>query len=637
MTPLRQHPNLLSTRNRVSAKLSRGLCCGLLALGMIDAAPTPVQAEEPVAYTVSFKTDGDPTIVSLLEQTSLTFREQDQPSPSRILLDSRAMEDRRRLLNALRAHGFFAATVSHATDPAQSQTINAGDSSSMDTVQEPTPTRLTFVVDSGPRYTLRNCIVEPRKEVRPGSYTPPTAADLGLLRGQPADSKRVVAADKALLRHAQTHGQPFATLLPRRVIVDHATRTMDVTLRLQPGDTARLGPTTWSGLETVKPVFAQKQLLWQEGDSYDQEVQERSRNALLKTGLFAMVDLRHPEAVEADGSLPVTIAVQERLQRSFSFGAGMTTDQGPKATLGWEHRNLWGEGEDLATQVDYGRVHKRFKGNLGKPDFGRKDQSLLFEFITESEEVEAYRKKSVALQGGLERKYAKELRLSLGLSYRLVELYQGNSSVPDGTGTFGLVSLPFKATLDHSDDLLNPTQGWRLNAFLAPFLDTLENGHSFTKFQAQVTGYKPVSTAPHLVLAGRIKAGMLVGSELSGVPTDERYYTGGNGSIRGYAYQLAGPLDSNGKPLGGCSLLESSVEARVEVQKSVEVVFFLDEGAAIKRPFPDFSDRPYFGAGSGIRYLTPIGPLRLDVAVPLDRRPGIDQGYQIAASIGQAF
>ncbi|MBF0152359.1 MAG: outer membrane protein assembly factor [Magnetococcales bacterium] len=608
-----------------------------MVAGSVDADPLPNQEDRPVSYEVVFDVTGDPSIRPMLEQTSLAYREREHPAPSLVALRSRVLEDHKRLLKTLRSRGFFAATVSRPTDALRHhQTEETHNPIDPDAKGSTPPVRMMFLVDSGPQYTLRRRTIQIQNGEN-SPYVPLSPENLGLVQGEPAHSKKVVQAEKTLLHHALTHGHPFATLLPRQVIVDHATHSMDVTLHLRPGDQAHLGKTTWTGLQTITQEFVQKQLLWQTGDLYDQEIQERTRNELLKTGLFAMVDVQHPTVLEADGSLPVTITVQERLQRSFSFGAGMATDQGPKATLGWQHRNLQGEGEDLATQIDYGRVHKRFKSNFGKPHFGQKDQSLLLEFITESEDVEAYRKKSVTMQGGLERKYAKELRLSLGLSYRLVELYQGNSTVPDGTGTFGLVSLPFKATLDHSDDLLNPTRGWRLNAFLSPFLDTLENGHSFSKFQVQTTGYETVSEAPHLVLAGRIKSGILLGSELSGVPTDERYYTGGTGSIRGYAYQLAGPLDSNNKPLGGCSLLESSIEARLQVRESLEMVLFLDEGAAIKRPLPDFSDRPYFGAGSGIRYLTPVGPLRLDVAFPLDRRPGIDNGYQISASIGQAF
>ncbi|MEO5372359.1 MAG: autotransporter assembly complex protein TamA [Magnetococcus sp. DMHC-1] len=607
--------------------------------GSAVAESVPAAENEPVAYRVSFVVTGDPAVHSLLERVSLTYKEMESPSPSLVLLRGQTTADRKRLLKALRSEGYFAAVVN----------VRFAEAKLPDE-----PIHLLFEVDSGPLYTLHNPSIQihaansasntPLQNQEQGqgqeqesTHVPPPPEKLGLIQGGPARSNQVRQSDKALLQHAQAQGHPFATLLPRRVIVDHATHTMQVTLHLRPGPRARMGTVSWQGLQTVKPEFVQQQLLWKAGDLYQPALLERTRNALLATGLFAMVDLQPAAALETDGSLPVTITVQERLQRTLSLGAGVSSDEGPKINLGWEHRNLQGGGEHLATQVEYGQVRKRFKSNFGKPHFGRRDQTLLMELITENENVEAYQKQSVTLQSGLERTYEQGWRLSLGASYRLAELFTGDSHTPDGTGTFGLVSLPFRATLDHSDDLLNPTRGWRLNAFFSPLLDTLENGHSFTKLHLQITGYRPVTDAPRLVVAGRIKAGILTGSNRSEVPVDERYYAGGSGSLRGYAYQLVGPLDSSDKPLGGRSLLESSLEARVQVRESLEMVLFLDEGAVMKSPVPDLSERPYFGLGSGIRYLTPIGPLRLDVAFPLDQRPNIDKSVQLSASIGQAF
>ncbi|MBF0176211.1 MAG: outer membrane protein assembly factor [Magnetococcales bacterium] len=627
----------------------RAGCFYLTITVAMAAEPVPKPEFKPFHYDVAFEITGEQGVRSLLERVSLTYRERGDAVPSLATLRSQATRDRKRILKALRSQGYFAASVSHTTDMSQRllqgpQGRQVADTSLPQGEQDrhvaaspfhEIPVHVLFAVETGPLYKFGSRVLH--LQGGDDTYQPPSPEDLGLIQGDPAQSRKVLQADKGLLLHAQNHGYPFAALLPRHIVVDHATHDMQVNLYLNPGPHARMGKTTWVGLAGIKADFVQHQLLWSEGEPFASDKLERTRNELLKSGLFAMVDLKHAPSLDPDGSLPVTITVQERLPRTFSFGTGITSDQGPKVTLGWEHRNLLGEGEDLAAQLDYDRVRKRLKGNLGKPHFGRKDQSLLLEFITESENVEAYRKNSVAIQGGLERKYPEGWRLSLGTSYRLTELFQGDSTVPDGTGTFGLISFPFKATLDRSDDLLNPTRGWRLNGFLAPLLDTLENGHSFTKIYLQATGYQTIIDSPRLVLAERIKSGILVGSRRSEVPIDERFYTGGNGSLRGYAYQLAGPLDSNNKPLGGRSLVESSVEARLMVREDLELVLFLDEGATMQSPWPDFADRPYFGAGSGLRYLTPIGPLRLDVAVPLDRRSGVDKNYQISASIGQAF
>jgi len=120
------------------------------------------------------------------------------------------------------------------------------------------------------------------------------------------------------------------------------------------------------------------------------------------------------------------------------------------------------------------------------------------------------------------------------------------------------------------------------------------------------------------------------------VPADERFYAGGGGSIRGYSYQSVGPL-SGGDPVGGRSLLELSTELRLRLGERFGFVGFLDGGSAFGAAFPDFDEELLWGTGLGFRYFTAVGPLRLDFAVPLDRRHGIDDAFQVYISLGQAF
>ncbi|MBN2125566.1 MAG: BamA/TamA family outer membrane protein, partial [Deltaproteobacteria bacterium] len=201
---------------------------------------------------------------------------------------------------------------------------------------------------------------------------------------------------------------------------------------------------------------------------------------------------------------------------------------------------------------------------------------------------------------------------------------------------YSLAFLPMNLEWDTSNDLLDPSRGGRLGMEAIPFLDVSGEGLDFIKNRARYARYFQVSESPWVVLAGRATAGAISGAGRDEIPADERFYAGGGGSIRGYAYQSVGPY-RDGNPVGGSSLLELSLELRTKVSDRLGMVAFLDGGGVFKELNPDPEEELLWGSGLGFRYFTPIGPLRFDVGVPLDRREGIDDAFQIYVTLGQAF
>ena len=120
------------------------------------------------------------------------------------------------------------------------------------------------------------------------------------------------------------------------------------------------------------------------------------------------------------------------------------------------------------------------------------------------------------------------------------------------------------------------------------------------------------------------------------MPADLRFYAGGGGSVRGFGYQLAGQLDDDHNPLGGRSLLELSGEVRLRLTETIGAVAFVDAGSDFSSTVPDLSETLRVGAGPGLRYFSPIGPVRLDIGFPVNRRPS-DDAFQLYVSLGQAF
>jgi translocation and assembly module TamA len=189
-------------------------------------------------------------------------------------------------------------------------------------------------------------------------------------------------------------------------------------------------------------------------------------------------------------------------------------------------------------------------------------------------------------------------------------------------------------TLDRSNSILNPTKGWRVEAEADPTLIEGDRSLEYLKLMGQISGYWPIANGwPDL--AARIKVGSIIGGSLPGVPADRRFYAGGGGSVRGYSYQGVGPRLSDNTPVGGLSVTEASIEARQPITSRIGLVVFADAGSLGATTTPGY-DNVAVGVGAGVRYDLGFGPLRLDIATPLNPQRG-DSPVQVYISIGQAF
>jgi translocation and assembly module TamA len=205
------------------------------------------------------------------------------------------------------------------------------------------------------------------------------------------------------------------------------------------------------------------------------------------------------------------------------------------------------------------------------------------------------------------------------------------------TNYYKLVGLPMSVTLNEADSDTDPTKGYKLTANLTPYADINHDHDLFAILKLVGTAYVNVSGDGRSVIAGRAAFGSIPGGTNANIPPDKLFYAGGGGSVRGFNYQSAGPRDAFNNPLGGASLVESSLEFRQRIGKSFGVVAFIDAGSAYIDTLPNFSENvPRIGTGLGVRYYTGFGPARLDVGVPLNKRPG-DSPFGVYVSLGQAF
>ncbi len=580
--------------------LSAFLCSAVFASGM--------------SYTPRIKGAPDQRIHRLLEDAADTFTLRESPPASVELLRKRARGDAARMEEILKSEGYYGGEVA--------QKVAGGGP----------PVEVLFEVRPGPLYTIESLDLQLPSGASP-FQTPALEGEKpwSLEPGDPARAGDVLDAREGLVQLLKNHGYPFADADRPRAFVDHSARSVRIELAVKPGPRARFGRVVVSGLERVEEPYVLGKLAWKEGDLFNASLLEQTRDRLIGTGLFATADVKSGESLDAQERVPVHLRLKERKPRTVAFGLRYRTDEGPGARGSWKHRNIFGRAERLSLDATVSPDLLGLDSVFRKPEFLRPDQSLLVEAGTGTESPDAYTSRSFRTAVGLEREISNHLMVGGGLALKVSRVDQLGEEEH-----YGLISLPLRLDADKSDDLLNPQQGWRLALRLTPFVEVLEEKATFTRGYARLTHYLRLMQDPGLVLATRWGVGAIVGAERDRIPPDERFYAGGGGSVRGLPYQSAGPLEG-GDPVGGRSLLEVSAELRLRLSSSLGLVGFIDGGRAFEDEMPGSGGSMLWGAGVGVRYFTFLGPLRLDVAVPLDRREGVDDAFQFYVSIGQAF
>ena len=588
-------------------------------------APT-VAAAQPAPYAVTLSGVEDEDLRALLETSSSLVRLQEQPPPSSVGLRRRADDDRKRLDTALRSEGYYDARIDVSLSRGEGE-----------------QTRVLVAVAPEEPYHFHTILLAPA----PGAVLPaglPNAAALGLESGAVARAPLVVAAEARIKAALAEQGYAFARVSGRRAVIDRDARTMDVTYTVDPGPPVRLGAARVVGLELVAEPLVLGRLVWRPGDAYRPELVERSRAALTALGVFDSVTLEVDRMPAADGSHGVAVTVNERKRRFVGFGATYSNSEGLGGQAYWGHRNLFGGGETLRLGLDLKRLNANTLTRLGldnadetvsaelrKPDFLTRDLTLVLSTAAINEHPAAYQRQAVTEQVRLERRIDRTLTVGAGLGGE-------QSTLIDFTGEkyADLAGLPLTVAYDTTDALLDPTTGGRIAVETTPWLRADQTRHSFMVSRITSSLYRDLMGGGRVVAAGRLSLGSIFAGRTADLPADKRFFGGGGGSVRGYGFRTVGPINDQNIPLGGRSSVELGAELRIRVTDSVGLVPFIDAGNIYDATLPVPSQSLLVGTGLGLRYYTPFGPLRLDVAAPLPKRPR-DDPVQVYISLGQAF
>jgi translocation and assembly module TamA len=628
-----------------------GLVLGLAALLACVFLPAQARLDttrpdtDGLRYDVEIASVGDAAIDAAVQAASMlvALREDERVVPVALL--ARADADRLRIDDVLRSFGYYDAVTDlrvdgvDVADPGLPERLAAqvGDGAATVTIR----------IDKGPLYRLA--------EVDVDGAVPSAAAAFGLRAGEPADARRVLAAGSAMLDALREDGFALARVPPPLATVDHRTRTMDLRYRVEPGPRVSIGGIEVTGLERLSEAFVRRRLGLRPGDPYSPSRLEQARRDLAASDAVAAARIIPATKPDADGGLPLQVAVVERKRRAVRIAGAYASDDGASLLLGWTHRNLFGRAERLSLHGELGTIDGGSRdaldyavgASLRLPDRWRRNLDIALDADAVSESLKAYDRNALTLGGALEQRLSRRLSGSAGAAFERARITQ------DGQRSdFRLLSLPMSLAWDSTNDPLSPRQGLRLRANLVPVPWVQGEAEPFARVRLMAAGYLDLDfavlasdpavdppdagAAPRgTVVAGRVALGRILGADAGAVPPDWRLYAGGADSVRGYPYQSIGPRTANDRPAGGDAALEASLELRHRIGGPWGVVAFADAGSVTGGGLRDLGGTKV-GVGLGVRFHTVIGPLRADLAVPLEPYPG-DAPAQLYLGLGEAF
>lgn len=568
------------------------------------------------SYEVVFEGLNDSETLRLVQSSCQLEKLKESPPATLLGLKRRAEGDMENIIQSLHSQAYYGATATFSLDSNRSL--------------------VTIHIQPGPVYPLAAYNIrylqngeEVSESVLP---CPITLEDLKVKLGEPALPETILSAEDTLLDRLNLQGFAFASIIKRDVFADQQAKNVIVWMVVETGPLTYFGSLKITGLERLKEGFFYKKLRWCEGNTYDPRAIEKTQEALELSGLFRSVNITHGEK-PLDGNLvPMEIAVVEGKQRSIGFGLNYMTSWGPGATAEWEDRNIFGEGQRLSIRTNIWQKLQEGSITYLIPDFGRQNQNLIWLLDYQRERTKSFTENSLSFSGTIERQINEQLRISYGGMYKKL-----HSQRSDFNGIFNLLKVPLQLRWSNADSLLEPTSGSTFQLKMIPSLQIFKPRFAYCINLFTGSLYQKLTDDKRHVFAVKLTLGSIFGASKHEIPPPERFYAGSESTLRGYRHLTVSPLGRHHKPLGGRSMFIYSMETRHRIGKDFGLVLFYDMGNVYKEAYPNLTkDGIRQSVGFGIRYYTPIGPLRLDVAFPLNKRH-IDNSLEAYFSIGQSF
>jgi translocation and assembly module TamA len=451
--------------------------------------------------------------------------------------------------------------------------------------------------------------------------------------GEPARAQPIIDIGDALVRRLREAGYPDAQGEPVDALADGALQTLELEFRLRPGMRASFGDIVVSGAEATRPDYIRTLRPWEPGELYSPRKMDEFRARLAETGLFDAASAQLGASASGEMSRPVVVELTERPRHTIALGASWSTSDGYGVDGEWERRNLTGRGDSLSLQASVATLDSSLAATYARPNLGTYGRDLAVTAEIENLETDAFDQYGGGLTATIEEQLTPRFLASLGVeaSYASIRDERSRARLQERREVY-LLATALTGEYIGVRDILDPRNGVRARLAVEPGVTFGDSRIGFTRTIGEASLYGDLF-GERLTAAVRGRLGSIFGPE--GVPPERLFFAGGGGSVRGYEYQSLSPRNAAGALTGGRSLVETSAELRWRPGDRLGYVAFIDAGAAGEGVDPPFEEMRA-GAGVGVRYYAGFGPLRADIAIPLDKREG-DSDFQIYISIGQAF
>ncbi|MEO8142537.1 MAG: BamA/TamA family outer membrane protein, partial [Sphingomicrobium sp.] len=507
-------------------------------------------------------TAGDEALLKAFKAQS-ALDEGDKKPANAATIDRRARADGELLVSLLQAQGYYDAEVEPGI------------------ALEGELIAVSLRAVPGPRYTFEAVDFPGLAEA--GGEAGPLREAFAVKPGDPVVAETVIAAGVALKVALGEQGFATADVGTQDIVIDHSKATARLVLPVTPGPVAQFGELRVSG----EPPFSARHVgiiaRFKRGDRFERSEVDDLRRALVATGLVTSVEAN---VVPRDNGRVVDIDVrlEPAPMRTIAGELGYGTGEGIRIEGSWQHRNFFNPEGALTVRGVAGTQEQLASVSLRRSNFRQRDQVLTGLISASNVDRKAYAARTFQLSGGIERQsnfiWQKKWTWSLGAEL----IASDERDTIEATGeerrrNFFIAAIPASLGYDGSNDLLDPTDGFRLGGRVSPELSFQGGTFPYAKAQIDASAYRKVSAT--VVAAGRIRLGTILGAGRDDIAPSRRFYAGGGSSVRGYGYQQLGPRDADGDPIGGRSLAEFSLEARVRLKAfggNFGVVPFLDGG-----------------------------------------------------------
>ncbi|GAA5096738.1 autotransporter assembly complex family protein [Bartonella acomydis] len=578
--------------------------------------------------------------IKIVKSVSSLIADKDKASSSSGLL-AKARSDYRAILSALYADGRYGGVISIKING-----LEAADLSSM--TQLPAQSNIVITIDAGPQYVFNVASINKVAPfVKYKLNRMPTIEELGYKVGFIAKSETILKAERWAIEGWRRQGYAKTKVIKSEVVADHTAHLIDAQIVIDRGQEAYYGPLTVRNV-SKKPHIDSDYIAWMTGlkvgQKYDSHALTKASERLARLNVFRAVNIREADMINPDGSLPLTLVLEERKPRRFGVGGSYSTLDGAGFETYWMHNNLFGHAEHLKFETKISNIGSNkgesynlknfdylFGATFIKPGILTPDTDFRTDLKMQQDVLENYTTKAIKGKIGVTHVFNGHLSGQIA-----VEVSNGYSrDIYFGSRNFTTIGLPSGLIYDSRNNKFNATKGLYGEVIIEPFYE-IRLGNLVTKVAVEGRSYWSLDEKDRFVFAARAKLGTIIGSDTAQLPSDTLFFAGGGGSVRGYAYRNIGIKTDHDAIVGGRTLVEGAAELRLSLNDKIGLVSFLDGGFAGEKVHFDFPQKMKWGAGIGGRYMTDIGPLRVDLAFPLKREKG-DPRIGFYVGIGQAF